>query len=83
MQPLLARFGATAYEIMMHVNRSVICAGARGGLPHWSFAAYLKLRLANAVRYVEAFEHAAAQAALSRNLDGIVCGHFTVPDFGK
>jgi UDP-2,3-diacylglucosamine pyrophosphatase LpxH len=49
------------------------------GLAHWSLAAHLKLRLANAVRYVEVFEHAAAQAALSRNLDGIVCGHIHRP----
>jgi UDP-2,3-diacylglucosamine pyrophosphatase LpxH len=48
-------------------------------MPHWSLASYLKLRLPNAVRYVEAFEHAAAQAALSRNLAGIVCGHIHRP----
>jgi UDP-2,3-diacylglucosamine pyrophosphatase LpxH len=35
----------------------------------------VKLRLGNAVRYVQAFESAAAQAARSRNLDGIICGH--------
>jgi UDP-2,3-diacylglucosamine pyrophosphatase LpxH len=75
----LARFGATAYEVMMRINRSVNACRRACGLPHWSFAAYLKLRLANAVRYVEAFEHAAAQAALSRNLDGIVCGHIHRP----
>jgi UDP-2,3-diacylglucosamine pyrophosphatase LpxH len=75
----LARFGATAYEVMMRINRGVNACRRACGLPHWSLAAYLKLRLANAVRYVEAFEHAAAQAALSRNLDGIVCGHIHRP----
>jgi UDP-2,3-diacylglucosamine pyrophosphatase LpxH len=75
----LARFGATAYEVMMRINRAVNVCRRVCGLPHWSFAGYLKLRLVNAVRYVEAFEHAAAQAALSRNLDGIVCGHIHRP----
>ena len=75
----LARFGATAYELMMHVNRGVNLCRRACGLSHWSLAAYLKLRLANAVRYVEAFEHAAAQAALSRHLDGVVCGHIHRP----
>ena len=63
----------------MHLNRGVNLCRRACGLPHWSFAAYLKLRLANAVRYVEAFEHAAAQAARSRDLDGIVCGHIHRP----
>ncbi|HEY6123841.1 MAG TPA: UDP-2,3-diacylglucosamine diphosphatase [Steroidobacteraceae bacterium] len=75
----LARFGATAYEVMMRINRGVNRCRRAFGLRHWSLATYLKLRLANAVRYVEAFEHAAAQAARSRNLAGIVCGHIHRP----
>ena len=75
----LARFGATAYEFMMRINRGVNLCRRAVGLPHWSLASYLKLRLPNAVRYVEAFEHAAAQAARSRNLAGIVCGHIHRP----
>jgi UDP-2,3-diacylglucosamine pyrophosphatase LpxH len=75
----LASFGATAYEVMMRINRCVNLCRRALGLPHWSLATYLKLRLANAVRYVEAFEHAAAQAALSRKLSGIVCGHIHRP----
>ena len=77
--PWLARFGATAYEVMMRINRGVNVCRRALGLPHWSLASYLKLRLPNAVRYVEAFEHAAAQAALGRNLAGIVCGHIHRP----
>jgi len=75
----LARFGASAYEFMMRVNRSVNACRNAIGLPYWSLATYLKLRLPKAVRYVAAFEHAAAQAARSRNLDGIVCGHIHRP----
>jgi UDP-2,3-diacylglucosamine pyrophosphatase LpxH len=75
----LARFGATAYDFMMRINRGVNFSRRALGLRHWSLATYLKLRLPNAVRYVEAFEHAAAQAALSRNLAGIVCGHIHRP----
>jgi UDP-2,3-diacylglucosamine pyrophosphatase LpxH len=71
----LARFGAAAYEFMMRINRGVNLCRRALGMPYWSLATYLKLRLANAVRYVQAFETAAAQAARSRNLDGIICGH--------
>jgi UDP-2,3-diacylglucosamine pyrophosphatase LpxH len=71
----LAQFGATAYEFMMRVNRGVNACRRAFGMPYWSLATYLKLRLPKALQYVAAFEHAAAQAARSRNLDGIVCGH--------
>jgi UDP-2,3-diacylglucosamine pyrophosphatase LpxH len=71
----LARFGAVAYEFMMRINRGVNVCRRALGLKYWSLATYVKLRLANAVRYVEAFETAAAQAARSRNLSGIICGH--------
>jgi UDP-2,3-diacylglucosamine pyrophosphatase LpxH len=71
----LARFGAAAYEFMMRINRGVNACRRALGLPYWSLATYVKLRLPNAVRYVQAFEHAAAQAARSRNLDGVICGH--------
>ena len=42
----LARFGATAYEFMMRINRGVNLCRRALGLPHWSLATYLKLRLA-------------------------------------
>jgi UDP-2,3-diacylglucosamine pyrophosphatase LpxH len=75
----LARFGATAYEFTMRLNRTVNMCRRWLGMPYWSLATYLKLRLPKAVQYVAAFEQAAAQAARSRNLDGIVCGHIHRP----
>jgi UDP-2,3-diacylglucosamine pyrophosphatase LpxH len=71
----LARFGAAAYEFMMRINRGVNLCRRALGLPYWSLATYVKLRLGNAMRYVHAFETAAAQAARSRKLHGIICGH--------
>jgi UDP-2,3-diacylglucosamine pyrophosphatase LpxH len=71
----LASCGSAAYDFTMRLNRLMNVARRHLGLGYWSLAGYLKLRLPNAVRYVEAFEHAAAQAALKRDLDGVVCGH--------
>jgi UDP-2,3-diacylglucosamine pyrophosphatase LpxH len=71
----LARFGSAAYELMMLINRGVNLCRRAFGLPYWSLATYVKLRLGKAVRYVEDFETAAAHAARSRNLAGIICGH--------
>lgn len=71
----LAKFGALAYELMMRINRGVNVCRRVFGMGHWSLATYVKLRLGNALRYVEAFEVAAARAARSRNLSGVICGH--------
>lgn len=71
----LASCGAAAYDLTMRLNRVMNSVRRHFGLGYWSLAGYLKLRLPNAVRYVEAFEHAAAQAAIRRDLDGVVCGH--------
>jgi len=71
----LGRLGNFAYEAAMRCNRGVNGCRRAVGLPYWSFASYLKLRLRHAVRYVQAFEQVAARAAAQRNLDGIVCGH--------
>jgi len=71
----LASCGAAAYDFTMRLNRVMNATRRFFGLGYWSLAGYLKLRLPNAVRYVAAFEHAAAQAAIQRDLDGVVCGH--------
>jgi UDP-2,3-diacylglucosamine pyrophosphatase LpxH len=75
----IARIGSGAYELAMRLNRCVNFLRHAFGMPYWSFANYLKLRLKNAVRYVEAYEHAAAHAAVQRRLHGIVCGHIHRP----
>jgi UDP-2,3-diacylglucosamine pyrophosphatase LpxH len=69
------RVGSFFYEVALRANRAVNAGRRAFGLPFWSLAGYVKLRLKNAVRYVEAFERAAANAAVQRKLDGIICGH--------
>jgi UDP-2,3-diacylglucosamine pyrophosphatase LpxH len=71
----LAWLGSGAYGFALLLNRVVNACRRLFGLPHWSLARYLKLRLRHAARYMEAFEHAAARAAAQQELDGIVCGH--------
>ena len=71
----LAHLGSFFYECVLRANRGLNVCRRALGLPFWSLAGYVKLRLKNAVRYVEAFERAAANAAEERKLDGIICGH--------
>ncbi|MBK9116855.1 MAG: UDP-2,3-diacylglucosamine diphosphatase [Betaproteobacteria bacterium] len=71
----LALLGDRMYTLTLKLNRHVNGVRAHLGLPYWSLARYLKLRVKNAVAYIGAFEEALAREARSRGFDGVVCGH--------
>jgi UDP-2,3-diacylglucosamine pyrophosphatase LpxH len=73
--PWLARLGGGAYALALWLNRCLNSGRRLLRLPHWSLANYLKMRIGNAVRHIEAFERAAADLARQQGLDGVVCGH--------
>ena len=77
--PWLARLGGGAYSLALWLNRQLNTCRRWLGLPHWSLANYLKLRIGNAVRHIQAFEQAAAQLAAQRRLHGVICGHIHRP----
>ena len=76
----LTALGSGLYDVTLGANRVVNALRRRLGYPYWSLAGYLKSRVGNAVKYVHEFEHAAAQAARRRGVDGIVCGHIHRPE---
>ena len=71
----LAMLGDKAYEVMMRLNIGFNIIRRAFKLPYWSLSAYLKKRVKNAVAYIGQYEDAVAHEALTRGLDGIVCGH--------
>lgn len=71
----LAYLGDRAYHLALRLNVVVNWARRLLGLPYWSFSAYAKQRVKSAVKFIGAFEAAVAQAARSREADGVVCGH--------
>ncbi|WP_232540064.1 UDP-2,3-diacylglucosamine diphosphatase [Azohydromonas aeria] len=71
----LAYVGDNLYEFTLRLNRHFNRLRARLGLPYWSLSKYLKLKVKRAVSYVSDFEHAVAQEARKRGVDGVVCGH--------
>jgi UDP-2,3-diacylglucosamine pyrophosphatase LpxH len=77
--PWLARLGGGAYALALWLNRCLNGCRRLLGLPRWSLANYLKMRIGNAVRHIEAFERAAARAAAAHGLDGVICGHIHRP----
>ncbi|MCC6469380.1 MAG: UDP-2,3-diacylglucosamine diphosphatase [Alphaproteobacteria bacterium] len=73
--PWLARLGDHAYTVALAANNALNRVRRRLGYSYWSFSAFLKGKVKNAVRYVDDFELALAAEARRRGLDGVVCGH--------
>jgi UDP-2,3-diacylglucosamine pyrophosphatase LpxH len=71
----LAHLGDGAHRLVLHANHWFNRARARLGLPYWSLAQFLKLRVKNAVNYIGEFERALASEARRRRYDGVICGH--------
>ena len=71
----LAFLGDWAYEAALWSNTHLNAVRRRVGLGYWSLSAYLKLKVKQAVNYVDDFESALIAEAGERGVDGILCGH--------
>lgn len=72
---LLENLGSYIYEKLLDANHYVNAIRKCFNRSYWSLAAYLKLRVKNAVDYIGNFEEALAHLAAEREVDGVVCGH--------
>ena len=75
----LAFFGDWAYDFALFVNTHFNAARRWLGLPYWSFSAWAKLKVKNAVNFIGSFEKELANEARKRGVDGVVCGHIHHP----
>jgi UDP-2,3-diacylglucosamine pyrophosphatase LpxH len=73
--PWLARTGDLAYRAAIRVNTLFNRVRRRLGLPYWSLSAFLKIRVKNALQFIDNYETAVAAEARRRGVDGIICGH--------
>ena len=71
----LAFLGDWAYVTALFTNTHFNNIRRRLGLPYWSFSAWAKLKVKNAVNFIGAFEEALAEQAARHGLDGVICGH--------
>ncbi len=77
---LAQALGSGAYRVLLTLNRIVHWTHSLLGRPYWSLAQHVKLRVGNAVRYIERFETACLAAAAEAGVDGVVCGHIHKAD---
>ena len=71
----LAFLGDWAYETALFTNTHFNRLRRRLGLPYWSFSAWAKLKVKNAVNFIGAFEEALSEQAAKHGFDGVICGH--------
>ena len=71
----LAYLGDWAYDLAIFINMNFNFIRRKLGFPYWSFSAWAKLKVKNAVNFIGSFETALAEEARKGGADGIICGH--------
>ena len=71
----LAVLGDVAYRVLLTMNTVLNFFRRRLGFPYWSLSAFLKVKVKNALQFIENFESAVAAEARRRGVDGVICGH--------
>jgi UDP-2,3-diacylglucosamine pyrophosphatase LpxH len=71
----LAFLGDYAYRALLSLNTRWNALRHRMGLGYWSLSAYVKLKVKNAVQFIDDFEQAVSDEARRRGVDGVICGH--------
>ena len=71
----LAVLGDHGYRALLALNTRWNGLRHRLGLGYWSLSAYVKLKVKNAVSFIDDFETAVTEEARRRDVDGVVCGH--------
>ncbi len=71
----LALLGDWAYEVALTSNRWFNKARRAMGLTYWSFSAWAKLKVKDAVNFIGSFEKTLTDEARKRECQGVVCGH--------
>ena len=71
----LAFLGDWAYAAALRANIGFNAVRRRLGFPYWSFSAWAKLKVKDAVNFIGAFETALSEQAARDGVDGVICGH--------
>jgi UDP-2,3-diacylglucosamine pyrophosphatase LpxH len=71
----LAVVGDWAYRAALNCNAYLNMARRRLGFPYWSFSAWAKLNVKNAVNYIGRFEELLSAEAHRHDVQGVICGH--------
>ncbi len=72
---ILAYLGDWAYDAAIAINIGLNTVRRRIGMPYWSFSAWAKQRVKQAVNFIGEFQRVVVEEARRHDVDGVVCGH--------
>ena len=71
----LAKLGAVGYDTLILINSLVNWFLTRMGRPKMSFSQKVKAKFKDAVKFINQFEQTAADLAVDKQYDYVICGH--------
>lgn len=71
----LAKLGAIGYDTLIIINSFTNWILTRLGRPKMSFSQKVKARFKEAVKFINQFEQTAADLAVNKHYDYVICGH--------
>ena len=71
----LAKLGAIGYDTLILLNSFVNWILTRLGKPKMSFSQKVKAKFKDAVKFINQFEQTAADLAVAKNYQYVICGH--------
>lgn len=81
--PILAKIGGIGYDTLIRMNSIINNVRFKFGLDRISFAHRIKSSIKQAINFIQNFEEAAIQFALSNEADVVICGHIHIPKIKK
>ena len=79
----LAKLGAVGYDMLILINAAVNFISEKVGRDRVSLSKRVKNTVKSAVKFINNFEHTAAEIAISNGYDYVVCGHIHHPEIRK
>jgi len=76
----LAKLGAIGYDLLIILNRAANFVYQKMGRGSVSMSKKIKNSVKGAVKFINDFEHTAAEIAISNGYDYVVCGHIHQPE---
>ena len=69
-------FGSWVYEFLISMNTVINFVRRIFGVKnYWSFSAYIKYKVKNAVNFISKYESTLVNVCKKKSYDGVICGH--------
>lgn len=76
----LTKLGATSYDLLILLNKFVNLCLERMGKEKMSLSKKVKNSVKSAVKFINSFEETAAEIAIAKGYDYVICGHIHKPE---